>query len=108
MKLKQFRISLESMVKCRKSPVCTCTVPSHSIDMFYRWQCINHDLYFYQHHSYHLYQSISYPYVIYVMDAMSPPWPLLDFAWLELLELQDGREAFGEFWRVLKPGKRQP
>ena len=82
MKLKQFRISLESMVKCRKSPVCTCTVPSHSIDMFYRWQCINHDLYFYQHHSYHLYQSISCPYVIYVMDAMSPPWPLLDFAWL--------------------------
>ena len=67
MKLKQFRISLESMVKCRKSPVCTCTVPSHSIDMFYRWQCINHDLYFYQHHSYHLYQSISYPYVIYVI-----------------------------------------
>ena len=63
MKLKQFRISLESMVKCRKSPVCTCTVPSHSIDMFYRWQCINHDLYFYQHHSYHLYQSISYPYM---------------------------------------------
>ena len=50
--------------------------------MFYRWQCINHDLYFYEHYSYHLYQSISYPYVIYVTDAMSPPLPLLDFAWL--------------------------